>query len=224
MIFRDRSDAGRALAAELMRFKDAHPVVLALPRGGVPVAYEIAEKLEAPLDLVLVRKLGAPGFEELAIGAIAEGSPIEKVIEVDTIAQLDVPQEYLDHQIERQMREIERRRKVYCGGRAPIDVTGCSAIVVDDGVATGSTMRAALRAVRRRRPKRLIMAVAVAPPSALEALRAETDEVVCLAVPESFEAISPFYAEFHQLSDEEVTDLLDRATKRWHQQSDAERR
>ena len=211
-MFRDRSDAGRQLAAKLMRFKAAHPVVLALPRGGVPVGYEIAKMLEAPLDIVLVRKLGAPGFEELAIGAIAEGTPIEKFIEADTVAQLNVPQDYLDRAIEHQTREIERRRTVYRSGRHPIDVHGRTAIVVDDGIATGATMRAALRSVRRGKPARLVMAVPVAAPSTLESLQAEADELVCLATPDPFDAISLFYAEFHQLRDEEVTDLLKRAT------------
>jgi putative phosphoribosyl transferase len=212
-MFRDRSDAGRQLADRLMRFKTARPVVLALPRGGVPVGYEIAEALEAPLDIVLVRKIGAPGFEELAIGAIAEGSPMEKIIEAETVAELDVSQDYIDQAIERQTREIERRRIAYRGGRAAIDVGGRTAIVVDDGIATGATMRAALRSVRRRHPARLIMAVPVAAPSTLASLTAEADELVCLAAPDPFDAISLFYAEFHQLRDEEVTELLKRAEK-----------
>ena len=196
-----------------MRFKTARPVVLALPRGGVPVGYEIAEALEAPLDIVLVRKIGAPGFEELAIGAIADGSPAETIIEAETVAELDVSQDYIDQAIERQTREIERRRTAYRGGRAAIDVGGRTAIVVDDGIATGATMRAALRSVRRRHPARLIMAVPVAAPSTLASLTAEADELVCLAAPDPFDAISLFYAEFHQLRDEEVTELLKRAEK-----------
>jgi len=212
-MFRDRSDAGRQLADRLMRFKTARPVVLALPRGGVPVGYEIAEALEAPLDIVLVRKIGAPGFEELAIGAIAEGSPMEKIIEAETVAELDVSQDYIDQAIEQQTREIERRRTAYRGGRAAIDVGGRTAIVVDDGIATGATMRAALRSVRRRNPARLIMAVPVAAPSTLASLTAEADELICLAAPDPFDAISLFYAEFHQLRDEEVTELLKRAEK-----------
>ena len=218
MMFQDRSDAGRQLAAKLERFKDAHPVVLALPRGGVPVGYEIAEKLAAPLDVVLVRKIGAPGFEELAVGAVAEGTPAEKVLESETIAQFGIPQDYLDRETARQVQEIERRRAVYRGGRPSAEIAGATAIVVDDGIATGATMRAALRAVRRRGPAKLIVAVPVAPPGTLQSLRAEADELVCLDQPEYFAAISPFYAEFHQLRDEEVTDLLDRAAKRWHRQ------
>jgi putative phosphoribosyl transferase len=213
-MFVDRQDAGRRLATELLRFKDAHPVVLALPRGGVPVGFEIAERLAAPLDIILVRKIGAPGFEEFAIGAIAEGTPIERVLDHDTIRQLDISDDYLERQIERQSREIERRRIAYRQGRAPIAVAGCTAIVVDDGIATGATMRAALRVARRQGPARLVMAVPVAAPQTIEALRSEADEIVCLATPEPFDAISLFYAEFHQLKDEEVTDLLARAARR----------
>lgn len=194
-----------------MRFKAAHPVVLALPRGGVPVGYEIAEALEAPLDIVLVRKLGAPGFEELAIGAVAEGAPLEKVIEAEIVADLGVPPDYLDQAIELQTREIERRRMAYRGGRAAIDVRGRTVIVVDDGIATGATIRAALRSVRRRNPARLVMAVPVAAPSTLASLTAEADELVCLEAPDPFDAISLFYSEFHQLRDEEVIELLKRA-------------
>lgn len=213
-MFRSRSDAGRRLALALMRFKEAQPVVLALPRGGVPVGFEIAEKLDAPLDVVLVRKLGAPGLEELAIGAIAEGTPPEQVLDSETIAELDVPRNYLEGEIARQTREIERRRLAYRGDRPPIDIRAGTAIVVDDGIATGATMRAALRALRRQHPARLVMAVPVAPPSALEAMRGEADELVCLMAPEPFGAISPFYEEFHQLRDEEVTDLMSRAAAR----------
>lgn len=222
-MFRDRSDAGRRLAAELMRFKDAHPVVLALPRGGVPVGFEIAEKLDAPLDVVLVRKIGAPGFEELAIGAIAEGVPEEQVIDPETIAQLEVPRDYLDREIERQKHEIERRRLAYRAGRSSVDVRGSTAIVVDDGIATGATMRAALRAVRRQHPRRLVMAVPVAPSDAIEAMRAEADELVSLMTPEPFEAISVYYEDFHQLRDEEVTDFLNRAAARQRRAGDERR-
>lgn len=213
-MFADRQDAGRRLATALLRFKDVHPVVLALPRGGVPVGFEIAERLAAPLDIILVRKIGAPGFEELAIGAIAEGTPIERVLEHDTIRELEIPQDYLERQIARQSQEIDRRRTVYRQNRAPTGVNGGTAIVVDDGIATGATMRAALRVVRRQAPRQLVMAVPVAAPQTLEALRGEADEIVCLAAPEPFDAISLFYAEFHQLKDEEVTDLLARAAAR----------
>ena len=214
MIFDNREDAGRRLAEQLTRFKGARPVVLALPRGGVPVGFEIAMELEAPLDVVLVRKIGAPGFEELAVGAVAEGTPLERVIDLEAITELGVPQDYLDREIGRQSREIERRRVLYRGERAPVAVRGCTAIVVDDGIATGATMRAGLRVVRRQGPARLVMAVPVAPPSTLESMRTEADEVVCLTAPESFAAVGLFYREFHQLADEEVTNLLARAAMR----------
>jgi putative phosphoribosyl transferase len=214
LIFHDREDAGRRLAEQLTRFKGARPVVLALPRGGVPVGFEIAMELEAPLDVIIVRKIGAPGFEELAVGAVAEGTPLERIIDLEAITELGVPQDYLDREIGRQSREIERRRVLYRGERAPVAVRGCTAIVVDDGIATGATMRAGLRVVRRQGPERLVMAVPVAPPSTLESMRTEADEVFCLTAPESFAAVGLFYREFHQLADEEVTNLLARAAMR----------
>lgn len=211
MLFRDRQDAGRRLALELRRFKTQNPVVLALPRGGVPVGAEIASALGAPLDVVLVRKIGAPGMSELAIGAIVDGEQLDKVIDPALVAELAVPQSYLDAEIARQAEEIERRRRIYFKGRSPASVAGRAALVVDDGVATGATMRAALRAIRRRGPAKLVLAVPVGPASTIEALRREVDEVICLASPEEFYAIGPFYADFHQMSDEEVVALLDRA-------------
>jgi len=210
-MFRDRADAGRRLAGRLMTYKDTHPVVLALPRGGVPVGLEIALALDAPLDVILVRKIGAPSFEELAIGALAEGEPAVTVLENDTIAQLAVPRDYLDREIKRQGDEIQRRQRLYRKDRSLVELHGSTAIVVDDGIATGATMRAALRAVRQHAPARLVMAVPVAPRESLESLRAEVDEIVCLATPDPFDAISLFYAEFAQLRDDEVTALLSRA-------------
>ena len=211
MRFADRQDAGRRLAAQLLRFKDRRPVILALPRGGVPVAFEIATRLDAPLDVVLVRKIGHPWSPELAIGAIAEGAAPETFIDHRTVADLDVPQAYLDAEIGRQRHEIERRRQLYFKDRPPVDLRGCTAIVVDDGIATGATMRAALRAVRGRAPARLVLAVPVAPAGTLEALRAEVDEVVCLSSPEDFGAVGLFYADFRPVEDQAVVELLDRA-------------
>jgi len=222
-MYRDRTDAGRRLAAALNRFKDSHPVVLALPRGGVPVAVEIADALGAPLDVVIVRKIGAPGFEELAIGAVAEGTPLATVIDRETVAELRVPARYLDEEVDRQKHEIERRQQAYRGTRAPLPLNGRTAIVVDDGIATGATMRAALRSVRRRGPARVIMAVPVASPTALATLRAEADELVCLAAPPRLDAISLHYAEFHQLRDREVTELLDRAAQRPRREGESPR-
>jgi putative phosphoribosyl transferase len=211
MYFTDRQDAGRRLAAELIRFKDRHPVVLALPRGGVPVGFEIAQALGAPLDLVLVRKIGAPGEAELAIGAIAEGTPPEKILDDRMVVELDIPQSYIDEEVSRQIAEIERRRTVYLGDRVRAKIRGSTAIVVDDGLATGATMRAALRAVRRRHPVMLVLAVPVAPAAAIERLRAEVDEVVCLSTPEDFFAIGQFYLDFRQLEDAAVVALVDAA-------------
>jgi putative phosphoribosyl transferase len=214
MLFSNRQEAGRRLAAELARFKNAQPVILALPRGGVPVGFEIALALDAPLDVVLVRKIGAPGMSELAIGAIVDGEQLDKIIDSRLVAELAVPQSYLDAEIARQAAEIERRRRVYFKGRAPVTVAGRAALVVDDGIATGATMRAALRAIRRRSPAKLVLAVPVAPGHTIEALRPEVDEIVCLATPEEFYAIGQFYADFRQLDDEAVVTLLDRAQQR----------
>ena len=211
MMFVDRQDAGRRLATELRRFKDVQPVVLALPRGGVPVGFEIATQLDAPLDVVLVRKIGHPWSPELAIGAIADGERLETVIDERLVAELGVPRAYIDAEIGRQRREIEHRRRRYFERRRPIEIGQHTALVVDDGIATGATMRAALRAIRRRAPARLVLAVPVAPASGLEALRAEVDEIVCLASPEEFGAVGLFYVDFRPVDDDEVIDLLDRA-------------
>jgi putative phosphoribosyl transferase len=211
MPFPDRSDAGRRLAERLLRFKEKNPTVLALPRGGVPVGFEIARALAAPLDLVLVRKIGAPCQEELAIGAIADGEHPELVTDPALIAALDVTPEYLEQAKSTALREIERRRHAWFGDRQPIDVAGRTAIVVDDGIATGATMQVALRATRRRKPARLVLAVPVAPAHSLEALRNEADETICLNTPEDFFAVGQFYRRFPQLEDDEVTTLLEQA-------------
>ena len=214
MLFKDREDAGRRLAAELLAYREQRPVVLALPRGGVPVGFEIAKALNAPLDVVLVRKIGAPWMPELAVGAIAEGEPIEKIIERETVAELGVPQKYLDEEIARQTSEIERRQQLYRKTRPRSDIKGCTTIVVDDGIATGATMRAALRAVRREGPSKLVLAVPVAPASTLAKLRSEVSDIVCLSSPEDFGAISVFYADFHQVDDAVVIELLAQAAAR----------
>ena len=208
MQFPDRSDAGRRLAERLLRFKDKHPIVLALPRGGVPVGFEIARALAAPLDLVLVRKIGAPYQEELAIGAIADGEHPELVTDPALIAGLDVTPEYLEQARSAALREIERRRDAWLGDRPSVDVAGRTALVVDDGIATGATMKVALRATRRRKPAYLLLAVPVAPPHTLEELRQEVDEIICLDAPEDFFAVGQFYRWFPQLQDDEVTTLL----------------
>ncbi len=212
-MFTDRAEAGRRLAASLLRFKDQHPLVLAIPRGGVPVGLEVAEALGAPLDIVLVRKIGAPFQPELAVGAIVDGEHPETVINREVVEAAHLPESFIEEEGARQLEEIERRRRVYLRGRPRPKVEGRTVIVVDDGIATGATVRAALVAIRRGRPKRLVLAVPVAPPETIEALRADVDEAVCLDTPAYFFAISQFYAEFPQLSDAEVSDLLSRAPR-----------
>jgi len=211
MRFRDRTHAGRLLAAELRRFASRDPVVLALPRGGVPVGFEIAQALGAPLDLVLVRKIGAPLQPELAVAAVVDGEQMEIVMNEDVAASLHVPKGYVEQQAARQVEEIERRRRLYLGGRERVAVEGKTALVVDDGIATGATMRASLHAVRRRKPGHLVLAVPVAPPEAVESLRREVDEVVCLHTPDDLYAIGQFYDNFVQVDDDEVRELLERA-------------
>jgi len=211
MLFADRVEAGRRLAVRLEHLKTTRPVVLALPRGGVPVGYEIARRLAVPLNLVLVRKIGAPGREELAIGAIAEGDPPELVTDEDLAGWLALPEDYLETAKQAALREIERRRQSYLPGQAPVEIAGRTVIVVDDGIATGATMLAALRATRRRKPSRLVLAVPVAPAGTLERLRKEVDEAVCLEIPDDFYAVGQFYRAFPQLQDEEVIALLNQA-------------
>lgn len=211
MLFTDRREAGRILAERLLDLKDKRPVVLALPRGGVPVGFEIARALGAPLDLVLVRKIGAPGQEELAIGAIADGEHPEFVADPDLITSFDVSVDYLERAKSAALHEIERRRHAYLGDHPPEDLTGRTAIVVDDGIATGATMLCALRATRRRSPARLVLAVPVASSRSLEKLEKEADQVVCLEQPSVFLAVGQFYKQFPQLRDASVTKLLHQA-------------
>lgn len=209
--FTDRVDAGRQLAARLLGLREADPVVLALPRGGVPIGFEIAQALGAPLDLILVRKIGAPFEEELAVGAIADGDHPDLVTDAGLLASLNVSPGYLEKAKSDALQELERRRHVYLGNRRPIDIAGRTVIVVDDGIATGSTMLAALRSVRHRKPARIVLAIPVAPQHTLKRLRGEADKIVCLDQPVGFFGISQFYRQFPQLRDEEVIALLDRA-------------
>jgi putative phosphoribosyl transferase len=213
-VFADRDEAGARLADRLRRFEDEHPVVLALPRGGVPVAYEVARALKAPLDLVLVRKIGAPFQPELAIGAVVDGDRPELVVNRELVEDYRIPESYLEKERERQLGEIERRRQRYLAGRPRAPVRDRTAIVIDDGIATGATMEAALRATRNARPRRLVLAVPVAPPDTIERLRPAVDEVVCLMMPAFLGAIGSFYRDFRQLGDDEVIDLLEQAA-RW---------
>lgn len=211
MLFTDRHGAGRQLAARLLPLKQESPVVLALPRGGIPVGFEIARALHAPLDLVLVRKIGAPGEEELAIGAVAEGNPPELVTDQVLIERLGVAPENVEVGEANALREIERRRRVYLGRREPVGLAGRTAIVVDDGIGTGATMLAVLRATRRRGPARVVLAVPVAPPDTLRRMSTEMDSIVCLHTAEAFLGVGQFYRDFRQIQDAEVVALLDRA-------------
>ncbi|HXR35634.1 MAG TPA: phosphoribosyltransferase [Candidatus Binataceae bacterium] len=210
-MFADRREAGRALAAALTAYKDDDAVVLALPRGGVPVGYEIARALGAPLDVIVVRKLGAPDEPELGLGAVVDGDHPESVLNEEVVEALKISPEYLDNEIRIQLREIQRRQQIYRKGRPAPQLADRTVIVVDDGIATGGTIRAALRGVRRARPARLILAAPVAPSEAVQSLRAEADDVVCLETRADFDAIGQFYADFRQVSDDEVVALLERA-------------
>jgi predicted phosphoribosyltransferase len=209
-IFRDRRDAGRRLAAELTNYADQNDVlVLALPRGGVPVAYEVARALHAPLDVFMVRKLGVPGYEELAMGAIATGGV--RVLDEELVRMLHLPRDVIERVTAIEMTELERRERQYRGDRPAPDVRGRTVILIDDGLATGSTMRAAIAALKKEGAKRIVVAVPVAPPETCEALRAEVDDVVCAVTPEPFRAVGLWYGDFSQTTDEEVRDLLARA-------------
>lgn len=210
MPFRDRIEAGRALARALVRYKADKPVVLALPRGGVPVAAEVATALDAPLDLVLVRKIGVPYQPELAAGAVVDGQRPVVVRNDMIIRHTDVSEADFAAVRDRELAEIERRRKLYLGDRAHPALKDRTVIVVDDGIATGATTRAALRAIRTRKPRKLVLAVPVAPTSTLAELRDEADDIVCLEDHENFGAIGLFYADFSQVADAVVTDLLAR--------------
>ncbi|MGZ3529052.1 MAG: phosphoribosyltransferase [Vulcanimicrobiaceae bacterium] len=210
-MFADREDAGKRLAARLGPFRGPDTCVLALPRGGVPVGFEVAKALNAPLDLVLVRKIGAPFQPELAVAAIVDGQHPELVVNHEVAAILELPEDFLARESAEQLKEIERRRGVYLGGRPRLDISGRTVLIVDDGIATGTTMRAALRATRRAKPKRLVLAVPVAPAETLDALAHEVDEIVCLEQPECFGAIGLYYDDFAQVGDEEVRDLMARS-------------
>ncbi len=209
-LFLNRQDAGRRLAQALLGYKNRHPVVLALPRGGVTVAAEVASSLDAPIDLVLVRKIGLPSQPELAMGAIVDGGAPIVIRNADVIFAAGVGADEFDAVCDMELAEIERRRQRYIGDRPRVEIAGKVAIVVDDGIATGATMKAALRAIRKRGPKELVLAVPVAPAETIEDLRAEADAVICLETPEPFGAIGYFYADFRQVSDEEVIAILRR--------------
>jgi putative phosphoribosyl transferase len=206
--FADRVEAGRMLAEELVGRNYDNPVVLALPRGGVPVAAEVAKALQAPLDLVLVRKIGVPWQPELALAAVVDGPHPEVVINDDVWRAAHVSEEQFEKLKAREIQEIDRRRKVYLRDRGRAAIEGATAIVIDDGIATGATVRAALKALRRGNPKKLVLAVPVAPPDTVARLRSEVDELVCLQTPDPFYAIGIFYKDFEQMSDKDVVAAL----------------
>jgi len=210
MRFRNRSEAGRLLAGALDRYKDRRDVlVLALPRGGVPVAYEVAAALNAPLDVFIVRKLGVPGHEELAMGAIATGGI--RVLNRSIVQHLNIPQSVIDTVAAREEEELRRRERLYRGGKASPDITNRTVILVDDGLATGSTMKAAVAALRRQNAARIIVAVPTAPAETCDELQREADEVICAVTPEPFYAVGQWYENFEQTSDAEVTELIRQA-------------
>jgi len=210
VVLRNRREAGRLLARELQRYANpSDVVVLGLPRGGVPVAYEVAKALNVPLDVFVVRKLGLPGHEEFAIGALASGGL--RVLNVPVIRAYGISEDELATAIEREQRELERRERAYREDRKPPDLYGKTVILVDDGLATGSSMQAAVMALKKAQPDRVIVAVPVAPRETCDALREIADEVVCALTPEPFRAVGLWYQDFDQTSDEEVTKLLESA-------------
>ena len=211
--FSDRRDAGLLLAKKLAGYaNDPNVVVLGLPRGGIPVAWEIARALGAPLDAFEVRKLGVPGHEELAMGAIGSGGAL--YLNTEAIDALGISPEQIDRVVALEKRELERREKLYRDSRPRPNLTGKTAILVDDGIATGSSMQAAIASLRRHHPARIVVAIPVAPAESLDEFRAEVDEVVCWTTPEPFYAVGAAYADFAQVSDDEVRALLEQAFER----------
>jgi putative phosphoribosyl transferase len=212
--FVDRREAGRRLAAAVMALKLDNPLVLALPRGGVPVAFEVAKVLYAQLDLLLVRKIGAPGQGEYAIGALVDGADPQVVLNQEAIDSVRPPAGYVEAETQRQLAELERRRQIYLGSRKPPFAASRVVVVVDDGIATGSTARVALRALRKAGAGTIVLAVPVAPADAIETLRPEYDEILCLSAITNFQAVGFHYQDFSQTTDQEVIALLEEA-QRW---------
>jgi putative phosphoribosyl transferase len=210
--FDNRDKAGELLAKKLTRYEDRRDVlVLGIPRGGVSVAFPIAKALHAPLDILICRKLGTPGQEELALGAIASGGV--RVLNADVVEALGIPDEEIERIAANEQRELERRERAYRGERAPFEIYGKTVIVVDDGIATGSNMLAAVRALRQRNPARIVVAVPVVPFWTCESLKKEADEVVSLEMPQSFQAIGQFYLNFSEVTDAQVSELLEKAAQ-----------
>jgi putative phosphoribosyl transferase len=212
MLFRDRTEAGRLLASRLMKYAGRPDVlVFGLPRGGIPVAFEVARELAVPLDVFLVRKLGVPGHEELAMGAIATGGV--RILNEDVVRALGIPDEVIDAVAAAEQAELERRQRAYRDDRPAPEVRGLTVILIDDGLATGSTMRAAIASLRRQGPARIVAAVPVGAPGTCAELRDEADEAICASMPEPFYAVGYWYSDFSQTTDEEVHDLLERAAE-----------
>ncbi|QZD86885.1 phosphoribosyltransferase [Qipengyuania psychrotolerans] len=210
LLFQNRAEAGKALGRALVDMKLADPVVLALPRGGVPVGYEVAKALGAPLDVILVRKIGAPGHKEYGIGAVVDGSAMQTVINEAAARMVGADRAYIEREVARELGVIERRREAYRSG-PPVPVKGRTVVVIDDGIATGSTAMVALQALAKAGPSRIILAVPVAPRDSLNSLRGLCDDVVCLLMPEPFHAVGAHYRDFGQTSDDEVIRLLEDA-------------
>ena len=209
MVFQNRAEAGRILATQLQQYDQrADVIVLGIPRGGVPVAFEIASGLDVPLDVFVVRKLGVLWHPELAFGAIASGGV--RILDSGIVESTGISRAEMERVAAKEKEELRRREKLFRGSRAPLEVEGKTVILVDDGIATGSTTRAAITALRQLKPRRIVLATPVAPASTCDRLRTEVDELVCLQAPQSFYAIGEFYEDFTQVSDEEVTELLQR--------------
>jgi len=212
MIFANRTEAGQELALRLRKYANRDDVVvLGAPRGGVPVAFEVAADLRLPLDVLVLRKLGVPGREELAFGAIASGGV--RVLDRDTVEGLGITGLDIERVTRAEKHELERRERAYRGGRPPLDVNGLTVILVDDGIATGSSMRAAILTLRQMNPERIVIAIPVAPPSTCKRLQSEVDELVCVEMPEPFYGVAQFYDDFSQVSDKEVKQLLESASR-----------
>ena len=211
MIFEDRRHAGKLLAETLVTMKIREPVVLAIPRGGVVVAYEVAIRLRCPMDVIIPRKIGAPFQPELAVGAVTEDGTI--YVNKDIVAAIGVSESYLESEAQSQLREIKRRAQVYRKGAPPAEVSGKTAILVDDGVATGATMKAAILSLKKYSPKKIIIAVPVGAKETIDEFRKQVDEIVCLHVPESMYAIGEFYRNFEQTTDQEVVSFLELAKR-----------
>lgn len=210
MIFRDRAEAGKHLATKLLNYSDRQDVlVLALPRGGVPVAFEVADSLHVQLDIFLVRKLGVPGHEELAMGAISTGGV--RVLNEDIVDYLRIPEHIIDAIAAKELKELQRRELAYRGNRPEPDAKDKTVILIDDGLATGSTIRAAAQALRQQQPARIIVAVPVSAPQTCDEYRIGVDEIICAVTPEPFLGVGRWYLDFSQTTDEEVRDLLERA-------------